>query len=105
MRRKPGSGRPAAASRPCQSRSVAVRTEAAFVTVAGLVAGAAGGWLLSQMLVKVLTGVFDPPPSALAVPWAYLAVVGGVAVVAIALAARRTVRSAQAPDATMVRGL
>jgi putative ABC transport system permease protein len=82
-----------------------VWTEAAFVTVAGLVAGAAGGWLLSQMLVKVLTGVFDPPPSALAVPWAYLAVVGGVAVVAIALAAHRTVRSTQAPDATMVRGL
>ncbi len=27
---------------------------------------------LACMLVKVLTGVFDPPPDALAVPWAYL---------------------------------
>ena len=27
------------------------------------------------MLVKVLTGVFDPPPSAIAVPWAYLTAV------------------------------
>ena len=24
------------------------------------------------MLVKVLTGVFDPPPDVLAVPWGYL---------------------------------
>ena len=25
---------------------------------------------ISDMLVKVLTGVFDPPPDALSVPWA-----------------------------------
>jgi putative ABC transport system permease protein len=31
--------------------------------------------LLSQVLVAVLTGVFDPPPAALAVPWGYLGVV------------------------------
>lgn len=57
-----------------------VWTEAAFVTVGGLTAGALGGWVLSEMLVKVLTGVFDPPPppppSSLAVPWVYLVTVG-----------------------------
>jgi putative ABC transport system permease protein len=42
--------------------------EAAVVTVCGLVAGAAAGWLLSVMLVKVLTGVFDPPPRPSACP-------------------------------------
>ncbi|MCU1456098.1 MAG: hypothetical protein JWL73_190, partial [Actinomycetia bacterium] len=52
-----------------------VWSEAAFVTLGGLAAGALGGWALAQMLVKVLTGVFDPPPAALSVPWAYLAVV------------------------------
>ena len=38
-----------------------------------LAAGVVGGWLLSAMLVKVLTGVFDPPPPHLFIPWAYLA--------------------------------
>jgi putative ABC transport system permease protein len=32
-------------------------------------------WGLSVMLVKVLTGVFDPPPSAIAVPVGYQGVV------------------------------
>jgi putative ABC transport system permease protein len=37
----------------------------------GLVAGVTTAW----MLVKLLTGVFDPPPEALSIPWAYVAVV------------------------------
>ena len=49
----------------------------------GAVAGALAGWGLSLTLVKILTGVFDPPPESLAVPWGGL---GGLAVV-IALAA------------------
>jgi len=56
-----------------------VWSETTFVTVAGALAG----WALSFTLVKILTGVFDPPPESLAVPWRGL---GGLAVV-IALAA------------------
>lgn len=82
-----------------------VWSEAAFVTVGGLTAGALGGWVLSEMLVKVLTGVFDPPPSSLAVPWVYLVTVGGVAVAAVALAAFAALRSTRAPAATLVRDL
>ncbi|MCA1695691.1 MAG: hypothetical protein LC749_13725 [Actinobacteria bacterium] len=37
------------------------------------------------MLVKVLAGVFDPPPAALAVPWAYLGAVASAALAAVAL--------------------
>ena len=40
------------------------------------------------MLVKVLTGVFDPPPDALAVPWGYLAALAAVGVAAVAARAR-----------------
>ena len=36
------------------------------------------GWALSFIIVKILTGVFDPPPPHLFVPWAYLAALGGV---------------------------
>ena len=35
----------------------------------GLVVGTAVAW----MLVKLLSGVFDPPPEALAIPWTYIA--------------------------------
>lgn len=45
------------------------------MTLGGLGLGVAIAGGISVMLVKVLTGVFDPPPAALAVPWAYL---GGV---------------------------
>ena len=40
--------------------------ESLFVTAGGLVLGAAIAAAISEMLVKVLTGVFDPPPDALA---------------------------------------
>jgi len=46
-----------------------VSSETAVVTVFGLVGGAVAGWALSRMLVAVLNGVFDPPPSTIAVPW------------------------------------
>ncbi len=52
-----------------------VWTEVLVTGAAGALLGASAGWVLSQMLV--LTGVFDPPPEHLAVPWAYLGIVGG----------------------------
>ncbi len=79
--------------------------EALFVTAGGLSAGALGGWVLSHMLVKVLTGVFDPPPAALAVPWSYLITVGGVAVAATALAAIGAIRATRRPAIAVIRDL
>ncbi len=57
--------------------------EPTFVVIVGLVVGAVVGGALSYLLVKILTGVFDPPPAHLAWPWAYLtlAVLGTVAAV------------------------
>jgi putative ABC transport system permease protein len=75
-----------------------VLSEAAVVTAGGLAGGGLIAWLLSRMLVKVLTGVFDPPPSAIAVPWPYLSITVLVAVAAILagalLSARRSTRPA-----------
>lgn len=73
-----------------------VAGEGAFLVVAGVLGGGAIGAGLSVMLVKVLTGVFDPPPSSIAVPSLYLgaavvAVVAAVAVVAVS-GARGTTR-------------
>jgi putative ABC transport system permease protein len=63
-----------------------VLAEAGVVTVVGTLMGALLGWALSRMLVQVLNGVFDPPPDALTVPWAYLALTVVVTVAAIAAA-------------------
>jgi putative ABC transport system permease protein len=57
------------------------------------------------MLVKVLTGVFDPPPAALAVPWAYLIGMAAVAVAAAALSAAGAVRATRRPAMTLLRQL
>ncbi|MCZ2403983.1 ABC transporter permease [Paenarthrobacter sp. Z7-10] len=52
-----------------------ILSEGATITVAGAAAGAVSGWALTQMLIAVLTGVFDPPPAHAAVPGGYLALV------------------------------
>jgi len=78
-----------------KSRQLAgfVWSEALFVTFGGLAAGALGGWVLSHTLVKVLTGVFDPAPAALATPWTYLGAVAAAAIGAVAMAAGGAVRA------------
>ena len=71
--------------------------EPVYVLLVGTVCGLATGWGLSYLLVKVLTGVFDPPPTVLSFPWGYLAVlvvltvasVGFVSVVVVERARRR----------------
>ncbi len=82
-----------------------VWSEALFVSLGGLLAGAAGGWALSEMLVKVLTGVFDPPPAALSVPWSYFALLGVVSTAAIAMASAVTIRRAQRAPVNVLREL
>jgi putative ABC transport system permease protein len=82
-----------------------VVSEALLVTLGGLISGSAVGWLLSQMLVKVLTGVFDPPPSALSVPWSYLVAVGAVVLAALASGSALTIRLAARPAITVLRDL
>jgi putative ABC transport system permease protein len=72
---------------------------------AGAILGAAAGWVLSQMLVKVLSGVFDPPPEQLSVPWAYLSVVAGVATLGLAIAALAAIRAARRPPLSVLREL
>ncbi len=71
---------------PAQLRRLTVG-EPAFVILAGLLAGALTGWGLSQLLVKILTGVFDPPPTHLSVPWAYVGVAVTCTVLSVAGAA------------------
>ena len=57
------------------------------MTIGGLAGGALVAWGLSVMLVKVLTGVLDPPPSVIAVPVGYLGIAVFASVAALTAAA------------------
>jgi putative ABC transport system permease protein len=81
------------------------RSEAAFVSVAGLLAATGAAWMLAEVLVRVLTGVFDPAPAHLAVPWGYLVTVIALALVAAGAAAEITVRASRRPVAEGLRDL
>jgi putative ABC transport system permease protein len=61
-------------------------SEAALILGAGLALAAVLGWLLSKMLVAMLTHVFDPPPDTLAIPWAFLAGLAGAAALGLLVA-------------------
>jgi putative ABC transport system permease protein len=57
------------------------------------------------MLVKVLTGVFDPPPSAIPVPWSYVVAVITITAAAIAAAALLAARQTRRPAIEELREL
>jgi putative ABC transport system permease protein len=82
-----------------------VLADAAVVSLAGLVGGASIGWALSGLLVTVLTGVFDPPPSALAVPWGYLTVTVAAVMASILVAGLVGVRRTARPAVQELRDL
>ncbi|MDX6663835.1 MAG: putative transport system permease protein [Solirubrobacteraceae bacterium] len=75
------------------------------MTGGGLLLGGAIATGLSIMLVKVLTGVFDPPPDFLSVPWGYLAAVTGLVLVAVAAAGAVTLRALDRPALEELRDL
>ncbi|MGV8893666.1 MAG: hypothetical protein ACOH2K_12140 [Burkholderiaceae bacterium] len=63
-------------------------SEARFVFLSGTIVGTTTGLLLAWMLIKLLTGVFDPPPEYLNVPWLYLALLVSVAFISTAVAVK-----------------
>ncbi len=82
-----------------------VWAEAFFVTLGGAVLGILSGWGLSFIIVKILTGVFDPPPPHLFTPWAYLGALAAVTAVAVIAAGATVIRSAREPAMEIIRDL
>ncbi|MBI2684307.1 MAG: ABC transporter permease [Actinobacteria bacterium] len=80
-------------------------TEIGLVTIGGLALGAVGATGLAYMLVKVLTGVFDPPPTSLSVPWGYLTAVAVISLATVTAAGLAAVRSARRPAIEVLRDL
>jgi putative ABC transport system permease protein len=58
-----------------------VAAEARAVLIGGLTGGIVIGAAIAYLLVKVLTGIFDPAPDHASIPWVYLTVMLGLATV------------------------
>jgi putative ABC transport system permease protein len=79
--------------------------ESIFVTGGGLILGAVMAAALSTTLVDVLTGVFDPPPDFLSIPWGYLIAVAGAVIATVVLAGVLTLRALRRPAIEELRDL
>lgn len=82
-----------------------VWSEAVLVSLGGMVSGAVIGCGVALVLVKILTGVFDPPPAHLFVPWLYLVMILVTAGVAVTAAALSVIRTARRSIVTSLRDL
>lgn len=80
-------------------------SEGLLIFGAGAAIGFGGGLAMAWMLVKLLTGVFDPPPDRLAMPWLYLAALAGAAFVSIAAAVIGAQRDTRVPAVQRLREL
>jgi putative ABC transport system permease protein len=96
-----------AAALGARSRQLAnlVWAEVLTTGVLGLLFGAALAAALSRMLVLILTGVFDPPPDRLTVPWPYLVVVLAVGSAGLAAVGAGAVAATRRPDMSVLRDL
>jgi putative ABC transport system permease protein len=82
-----------------------VWSEATFVAIGGTLLGAVAGWGIALVIVRILTGVFDPPPERLSVPWPYLALVATAIGLSVAAAGAATIRAADRPAISTLRDL
>ncbi|MGF6754936.1 FtsX-like permease family protein [Paraburkholderia sp. GAS42] len=80
-------------------------SEALMLLVGGAAIGTLTGFALAWMLVKLLTGVFDPPPEHLSVPWVFLAFLLGVAALSVVIAVIAAFRETRVPAVQRMREL
>ncbi|NYD42645.1 FtsX-like permease family protein [Nocardioides panaciterrulae] len=77
--------------------------EPVYVLLVGTVCGLTAGWGLSYLLVKVLTGVFDLPPTVLSFPWGYLTALVLVTAAAVGVVSAAVVERARRQARDLLR--
>jgi putative ABC transport system permease protein len=80
-----------------------VWSETIYIASLGLLLGGLFGLGIVEMVVKILTGVFDPPPTSLSVPWLYLVEVLVSALIAIGVAMTLAFRRVDKPVTSALR--
>jgi putative ABC transport system permease protein len=78
--------------------------EGLFVVIGGAIMGTAAGFGIAYTLVTLLTGVFDPPPETLSVPWLYMAVALATALLCGSVAIIGALVLSRKPDLETLRG-
>lgn len=79
-------------------------SEGLIVVIGGAILGIIAGFGLAEALVTILTGVFDPPPEGLTIPWAYLTIGLATAIVCGAAAIAGAQALSSKPDLEALRG-
>ncbi len=82
-----------------------LRSEAAALVGAGVAGGLLAGWVIAAELVKVLNGLFDPPPEHPAVPYLFLTVLIVSVVLGSTVAVTVVSRLLTRTDAAQLRAL
>jgi putative ABC transport system permease protein len=80
-------------------------SEALLLFLTGTIIGSLIGFTLAWMLVKLLTGIFDPPPDVLSLPWLYLGVLIAVAFISVSVAVLSARREMRTPAVQRLREL
>lgn len=80
-------------------------SEGLLIFGVGGVIGLAGGFGIAWMLVKLLRGVFDPPPQHLTTPWLYVVGIALAALVSISAAVLNAERGARVSPVERLREL
>ena len=81
-----------------------VWSEASLVLLGGVLGGGALGFIAAKMLVRMLTQAFDPPPTGMTIPWAYLVFVLIVISGSIVAAGRVNARNGERSVLETIRG-
>ena len=76
-----------------------------MIQIGGGIIGIALGFGLAQMLVTILTRVFDPPPEVLTVPWTYLVLLAAAAITSMVAAVLSTQIASHRPVVEALRDL
>jgi putative ABC transport system permease protein len=82
-----------------------VWSEGLTILIGGAVMGSIAGIGLAELLVKMLTHIFDPPPEALVLPWVYLAFLLVAAVIATMVAVISAIESTKRSGIGVLRTL
>ena len=80
-------------------------SEGVVIQVSGGIIGIALGFGIAQMLVTILTGVFDPPPEVLSIPWPYLVLMAAAAIASMIAAVLSTQLASRRPAVEALRDL
>jgi putative ABC transport system permease protein len=80
-------------------------SEGVVIQASGGVIGIALGFGIAQMLVTILTGVFDPPPETLSIPWLYLVLMAAAAIASMIAAVLSTQLASRRPAMEVLRDL